>query len=263
MSLAKMKYLTNENIPRGNTFMILTVRKSEERGYFDKGWLKTHLTFSFDEYEDSNFTQWGCLRVLNEDKIKPGYGFPTHSHDEFNIFSYIVQGELTHKDSIGNAEIIKEGQIQFTCAGTGIKHSEYNKHKNKDCHLLQIWVSPRKSKLKPTYSVSEVKREDKIENLLEILSSTKKDGVIYMESNMNVYASILKKDQAVTHQIAKKGRCYLHLINKKGYSIQVNDVVLMQGDGLFVTSKNEGSLKIQGLATESEFVLLDIFDNKE
>jgi redox-sensitive bicupin YhaK (pirin superfamily) len=239
--------------------MNIKVRKSSERGHADHGWLNSYHTFSFANYYDPNYTEFGCLRVLNEDRITPGSGFPTHSHREYNIFSYVVDGSLTHKDTLKNSETIHAGNVQFTCAGTGLSHSEYNDSKKDDCHFLQIWAKPRKSGLPPCYASTEFTREDKIGKLCEMISPEKKDGTIYIESDLTMYASILGKDQKVVHKVEKGHKVYIHLINKKGYHIVVNKTELKQGDGAFITVGDEETLEIQGLGQESEFVLFDVF----
>lgn len=243
-------------------------RKSKERVYVDEGWLKTYLSFSFGTHKEDKFSDkftsgFGCLRVMNEDRIKAGAGFPTHSHDESNIFTYVIDGELTHRDSMGSNEIIKAGNIQFTQAGTGVTHSEYNKQKSKVCHLLQIWAIPNRSKSKPRYATGEYTRQEKTNVLLEVVSTEEKKGCIHIQSNLRMYACVLMKDQIVKHRIIKGHKVHLHLIDKKAYSIQVNDVVMEQGDALFITSKNDTVLTIMGLTAESEFLLFDMFDTNE
>ena len=140
-------------------------RPSHERGHADHGWLKSFHTWSFASYHDPRFTSHGCLRVLNEDRVQPTTGFDTHSHQEYEIFSYVVDGELQHKDSMGNTETIHRGEVQFTSAGTGIQHSEYNVHKSLWVHFIQIWVKPNQARLKPSYTTKKWSNNDKINRL--------------------------------------------------------------------------------------------------
>lgn len=240
--------------------MQITIRKSKDRGHADYGWLNTYHTFSFANYYDPNYLEFGCLRVLNEDRIEPDSGFPSHPHSSYNIFSYIVDGELTHKDSMGNSEIIKSGNIQFTNAGTGIVHSEFNLSKKKECHFIQIWTKPNKKGLKPSYATLELKEEEKKGKLCEMITPTEKKDKIQINSNVTVYSSILTKDEKVKHKVEKGHKVYIHLIQRKGASISVYSKNLEEGDGCYVISKDEGELEIIGIGEKSEFLLFDLFE---
>jgi quercetin 2,3-dioxygenase len=240
--------------------MKFLIRKSKERGFSDEKWLKSYQTFSFASYFDSKFQEFGCLRVINEDRVKPGKGFDTHSHREFNIFSYIVKGELTHHDSIGNKEIIKKGEVQFTCAGTGISHSEFNNHKSETCHFIQIWIQPNKSGLKPYYKTVKFSDEQKQGKLCEIVSSEPIEGSIPIHSNVRVFVTLLKKGEKVEHKIKKGRKVYLHLIDRENASVTLNDEeTLKAGDGVFIEIKKEETLTIQGESDSRRTELL-IFD---
>ena len=246
--------------------MNIQLRKSEERGTADHGWLKTYHTFSFAFYYDPNFEEFGCLRVINEDRVTPGKGFGTHSHRAYNIFSYIVDGELTHQDSMGNKETIKSGSVQFTCAGTGISHSEYNFHKSKTCHFIQIWVKPIKSDVKPYYKTVEYSDEQKKGKLCEIVTSDEKleKESILMNANARVFVTLLEKDQKVDHVIQKGRKVYVHLIQREDSSISLNsEVILKAGDGVFITPKNEEkiTLTFKGESdSRNEVLIFDVLD---
>jgi quercetin 2,3-dioxygenase len=240
------------------------LRKSEERGYANHGWLKSYHTFSFAFYHDSRFEQFGCLRVINEDRVTAGNGFDTHSHREYNIFSYVVEGELTHNDSMGNKEIIKKGDVQFTCAGTGIRHSEFNFHQSDTCHFIQIWMKPSKKGLKPNYKTIEYSDNKKQGKLCEIVSSENVEGSIPIQSNARVFVTLLKKNEKVEHKIQKGRKIYLHLIDRANASVSLNnsEVVLNAGDGVFIELKDEEeTLTIQGESdSRNELLVFDVLD---
>eukprot|EP01080_Neovahlkampfia_damariscottae_P001777 gene1777-546_t len=240
------------------------LRKSDERGHADHGWLKTYHTFSFAFYYDPSFEEFGCLRVINEDRVTAGKGFGAHSHRSYNIFSYIVEGELTHQDSMGNKETIKPGAVQFTCAGTGITHSEYNFHKSKVCHFIQIWVKPNKDGLKPYYKTMEYTDQQKQGKLCEIVTSDEKStDSIFMHANARVYSTLLNKNEKVEHKVEKGRKVYVHLIQRDNSSISIDtDVVLKAGDGIFITPKNDETfLTLQGESdSRNEVLLFDVLD---
>jgi quercetin 2,3-dioxygenase len=244
--------------------MKFLLRKSSERGYANYGWLKSNHTFSFASYHDPKFEEFGCLRVINEDRVKAGFGFGAHPHREFNIFSYIVEGELTHNDSMGNKEIIKKGDVQFTCAGTGIRHSEYNYHKTDPCHFIQIWIIPNKFRLQPYYKTVQFSDEKKQGNLCEIVSCEKIEGAIPMYSDARVFVTLLNKNEKVEHKIQKGRKVYMHLIDREGASVSLNDskVILKAGDGVFVElGEKEESLIIQGESdSRNELLVFDVLD---
>ncbi|CAF1374774.1 unnamed protein product [Didymodactylos carnosus] len=242
-------------------------RRSKDRGVANHEWLKTFHTWSFSTYNDPKFQEFGCLRVLNEDRVQPGTGFGSHSHREFEIFSYIVDGELQHKDSMGNTEIIHRGEIQFTSAGTGITHSEYNINKSLPVHFIQIWVKPDESQLKPSYSMKKWLDTDK-ENKLALLVDNIKDAdanVIPIHAKLSMYASILSPSKSVTYAF-KRSKGYLHLIMRSGYEtpeksakLKIKDEVLNEGDGVFILCEPETEVTIESLGdVTAEFLLFDL-----
>ncbi|GAA5959040.1 hypothetical protein JCM3765_006319 [Sporobolomyces pararoseus] len=249
-------------------------RRSATRGHANHGWLKTYHTFSFASYYDHNYEQFGSLRVINEDRVEPAEGFGKHSHREFEIFSYIVSGELEHRDSMGNLEIMKEGDVQMTSTGTGISHSEYNRNPSKPVHFLQIWAKPNQSSLPPKYYNRNFSRSSKLDKLVKVVapltpprdakSATEEEQVVDerlgtgptpVHSNVTMFASILtpKSGVTLTHVLAPgTKRAYLHSIMKSGYrspnveagdkfedggaKLRVNSgLVLEEGDGAFIT----------------------------
>ena len=246
------------------------------RGHADHGWLYTFHTFSFASYYDPRYEDFGPLRVINEDRVERGTGFGTHSHAEFLIWSYIVNGELEHKDSMGNLENLRRGEVQFTSAGTGIRHSEYNRNKNEDCHFLQIWAKPNVSRLAPSYKTRKFTDEMKTDKLVRIMESVDRHSgkdaetePIPMHADLSMSASILSPGKSVTHELVKEGerKVFLHVVmsGKKqpqsgGAKIKVGDVELGEGDGAFVTgASGPGKIEVESIGEKAaEFLLFDM-----
>ena len=204
----------------------VVARKSEERGHADHGWLKTFHTFSFADYYDPSHAQYGCLRVINEDRVSPRRGFGTHPHREFEIFSYIVSGELEHKDSMGNTEVLKRGDIQMTSTGTGIAHSEKT-YGSKPVHFLQIWAMPNQSRLPPTYYTRHFSDEEKKDQWCTVVAPTKAEGVTVereakgpapVHSDLSVHASILSQDKSLSRSL-QGSKAYVHVIQTDRKSV--------------------------------------------
>ncbi|KAJ3040954.1 hypothetical protein HK097_002435, partial [Rhizophlyctis rosea] len=187
----------------GATF---NVRKSDDRGHANHGWLDTYHTFSFASYYDDEHTQFGALRVLNEDRVTPTRGFGTHPHANFEILSYVISGAITHKDSLGNIETISRGGLQFTSAGTGVRHSEYNKSQTEDVHFLQLWFEPHQKGLSPAYQTREFSDEEKRNTIVKIMGPTTEPDAkpeegareIQIHSDAHMYASILEGESGVS-----------------------------------------------------------------
>lgn len=197
----------------------ITLRPSSARGHADHGWLYTFHTFSFASYHSAAHSSFGPLRVINEDRVAAGTGFGTHSHAEFHIWSYIVSGELEHKDSMGNLEVLKRGDVQFTCAGTGISHSEYNRNPDQDNHFLQIWARPSVKGLTPRYVTRHFDDASKTDRLVKLVESRERvedegKGPIALEADVGMFASILTPGKKVVHQVVEEGRrnVYLHVV---------------------------------------------------
>lgn len=251
-------------------------RPWNSRGHADHGWLYTFHTFSFASYYDPRYEDFGPLRVINEDRVERGTGFGTHSHAEFLIWSYIVNGELEHKDSMGNLENLRRGEVQFTSAGTGIRHSEYNRNKNEDCHFLQIWAKPNVSRLAPSYKTRKFTDEMKTDKLVRIMESVDRHSgkdaeteSIPMHADLSMSASILSPGKSVTHELVKEGerKVFLHVVmsGKKqpqsdGAKIKVGDVELGEGDGAFVTgASGPGKIEVESIGEKAaEFLLFDM-----
>ena len=182
---------------------MITVRKSEERGHFDLGWLDTYHTFSFDRYHDPAHMHFRSLRVINEDRVQPGQGFPTHSHRDMEIITYILSGSLQHRDNMGNGSVIRPGDVQRMTAGTGVAHSEFNPSKTESVHLLQIWILPRARNLPPGYEQKFFSDEERRGRLRLIASPDGQDGSVKINQDARVYAGMPEVNQSVEHRQAE------------------------------------------------------------
>ena len=231
---------------------MIKIRRSNERGHAHYGWLDTNYTFSFSSYYDPRFMGFRSLRVINEDFIEPDQGFPTHGHADMEILTYVINGELSHKDSMGNASTILPNEVQRMSAGTGILHSEYSSPTDKT-HLLQIWILPEEKDLTPSYEQTFFPPEDKKGKLKLVASRAGSDGSVTIHQDVNLFSSILAKDEAVEHELAENRHAWIQII--KG-SIGLNGENLNTGDGAAVS--DETSLKIKSLADETEFLLFDL-----
>jgi len=228
---------------------MITIRKANERGHFDFGWLNTYHTFSFDQYYDPKRMGFRSLRVINEDIVQPAHGFPTHGHRDMEIVTYILEGALEHRDSMGNGSIIRRGDAQRMSAGTGVRHSEANPSGNTPVHLLQIWILPEEQNLSPEYEEKKFSDDEKRNKLRLIVSPKGDDGSVRIHQDVKIYASVLDKGQEVDHSLANGRSAWLQVA---AGSVSVNDVALKQGDGAAVSE--ESSLRIT--ANEPAEVLL-------
>jgi redox-sensitive bicupin YhaK (pirin superfamily) len=215
------------------------LRKSQDRGYADHGWLKSFHSFSFAGYHDPKFMGWGNLRVINDDQIAPGMGFGKHSHRNMEIVTYVLTGELAHEDSMGNIKGIPPGDIQRMSAGTGVAHSEFNHAKDQTTHLLQIWIEPNVLEIEPGYEQKTIPPSNKKGKLCLIASPEGKDGAVKIHADAKMYAGIFDGSQTETFNLDPKRKAYLHLIHG---SLTVNGQKLLGGDALLI--ENESSLEI-------------------
>jgi len=228
---------------------MITIRKADERGHFDFGWLNTYHTFSFGDYHDPKHTHFRTLRVINEDLVQPGHGFPTHGHRDMEIITYILQGALQHRDSMGTGSIIRRGDAQRMSAGTGVTHSEANPSPDTPVHLLQIWIFPREQGQQPEYEEKKFSDDEKRNKLRLIVSPDGEDGAVRIHQDAQIYASLLEESQSVVHTLADGRSAWLQIA---AGAVTLNDVELKQGDGAAVSK--EPSLRIT--AQESAEVLL-------
>jgi len=231
---------------------MINIRRSNERGGGDYGWLNTRHTFSFDQYHDPRFMGFRSLRVINEDKVAPGGGFPTHPHRDMEIITYILEGALEHKDSLGTGSVIRPGDGQRMSAGRGIRHSEMNSSPTESVHLLQIWIMPDRSGHEPSYEQKAFPDEEKRGKLRLIASPDGKDGSVTIHQDAKLYGSLLEPGQQVQHELGK-GR-YAWLQVAKG-AVELNGRPLHQGDGAAVS--DEQKLTIKGTA-DAEVLLFDL-----
>ncbi len=232
--------------------MKLTLRKSSDRGHADHGWLQTQHSFSFADYYDPNFMGFRSLRVINQDIVAAGAGFPTHPHREMEIFSYVVSGAIAHKDSMGNGRVLLPGQIQLMSAGTGVTHSEFNPSKEEPLHLLQIWIHPQTKNLRPSYTEwHPSEAHDRAPKVL-VISADGREQSATIHQDADIYRVRLSAGQAITHEVTSGRAAWLQLI--KG-QVTANSTTLKPGDA--VSTEDAGTLAIS--ATEdAEALLFDL-----
>jgi quercetin 2,3-dioxygenase len=231
---------------------MIQIRKSQERGYADHGWLKSFHSFSFANYYDPKFMGWGNLRVINEDRIDPGTGFGEHSHRDMEIISYVLSGELAHKDSMGNVKTIPPGDIQRMSAGTGVSHSEFNYAKDQTTHFLQIWIQPKFTGVKPGYEQKTIPAQDRDGKLRLLASPDGANDSITINADAKLYAGVFNGDQHAIVAIEQKRKAYVHLI--KG-TITVNRQRLSGGDAAMIAS--EACIEI-GEGEQAEVLVFDL-----
>jgi redox-sensitive bicupin YhaK (pirin superfamily) len=231
---------------------MLTIRKADERGHFDHGWLNTYHTFSFAEYYDPAYLGFRALRVINEDRVQPGRGFPTHAHNDMEILSFVLDGALEHKDSMGNGSIIRPGEVQRMSAGTGVRHSEYNPSKDAPVHFLQIWILPERHGLAPSYEQKPFAEADTRNRLRVIASPDGRDGAVTIHQDVEVYLARLDAG----HDVVQSLRAHRHgWVQVARGAVLLNGEPLFAGDGAAVT--DEPALTIR--ATQpAEVVLFDL-----
>ena len=231
---------------------MLIIRKSEERGHSNHGWLNTYHTFSFDQYYDPRFMGFRSLRVINEDFVAAGRGFPTHGHRDMEIITYVLEGELAHKDSMGNGSIIRPGEVQRMSAGTGVRHSEANPSKEASVHLLQIWILPSEEGIEPSYEQKNFTDDEKRGRLRLVASPDGSDGSVTIHQDARIYASLLDDSQQVAHQLEPNRHAWVQVARGR---VEANGQTLNQGDGAALS--NESQLAIAGLEP-SEILLFDL-----
>ena len=231
---------------------MITLRKSEDRGHFDLGWLDTYHTFSFDRYYDPAHTHFRSLRVINEDRVAPGQGFPTHSHRDMEIITYILEGALEHRDNMGNGSVIRPGDVQRMTAGSGVSHSEFNSSRDQIVHLLQIWIMPDARNLPPSYEQKFFTAEDRSGNLRLIASPDGSAGSVRIHQDARVYAALLNDSQSIEHTLPPNRYAWIQLARG---TLTVNDLELKAGDGAAVSDEQE--LKI-GAGENAELLLFDL-----
>jgi len=232
---------------------MLTLRKAEERGRANFGWLDSRHSFSFGHYQDPAHMGFGPLRVINDDRVAPGAGFPTHPHADMEIISYVLEGALAHKDSLGTGSVIRPGDVQRMSAGTGIRHSEFNASKSDPAHFLQIWILPERKGLKPGYEQKTFSDAEKRNKLRLVGSRDGRDGSVTIHRDVDLYASLLDDAQSVTHAL-KSGR--LAWVQVARGTAKLNGEQLYPGDGVAIEER--GTIDITGTSDEAEVLLFDM-----
>jgi quercetin 2,3-dioxygenase len=231
---------------------MITIRKANERGHFNHGWLNTYHTFSFDQYYDPRYMGFRVLRVINEDFVSAARGFPMHAHRDMEIITYILEGALQHEDSIGNGSIIRPGDVQRMSAGTGVRHSEKNPSPTEAVHLLQIWILPHTVGLDPSYEQKAFTEDDRRNNLRLIASSDGNEGSVVIHQDASVYASIIDEGVTVTRLMPETRYGWLQVARG---AIDVNGEPADQGDGAVIV----GESKIEIAARQpAEILLFDL-----
>jgi len=218
---------------------MLQLRKSQDRGYADHGWLKSFHSFSFAEYHDPQFMGWGNLRVINEDKVAAGMGFGKHGHRNMEIISYVLSGELAHQDSMGNVKSIPPGDVQRMSAGTGVMHSEFNHAKDQTTHLLQIWIEPNILEIEPSYEQKTIPLTDKQGKLCLVASPNGKDGSVSISADAKVYVGLFDGPQSAELELDPKRKAYAHLVQG---SLTINGQILTSGDALMIQDESQLNL---------------------
>lgn len=231
---------------------MIRVRKAEERGHFDHGWLDTYHSFSFAGYFDEKNMGFRSLRVLNDDTVAPGRGFGTHGHNDMEIITYVLDGALEHKDSTGTGSVLRPGDVQRMTAGRGVQHSEFNHSREEPLRLLQIWILPAELGLTPSYEEKRFPSEGKRGGLRLIASQDARDGSLAIHQDVSVYASTLAGGEAADHSFASGRHGWIQVARG---TMKLNGVELNHGDGAAISDENE--IRMEGVA-EAEFLLFDL-----
>lgn len=210
---------------------MMQLRRSQERGYADHGWLKSHHSFSFADYLDPAFMGWGNLRVINEDRIAPGKGFGTHGHRDMEIVSYVLAGNLAHRDSMGNVQGIPPGEVQRMSAGRGVTHSEFNHAPNQTTHFLQIWIEPQERGIAPGYEQKAFPVADKRGRLRLVAAPDGADGAVTLHADARLYAGLFDGAEAAELALDPARKAYVHLVRG---SLRANGQALSAGDALML-----------------------------
>jgi redox-sensitive bicupin YhaK (pirin superfamily) len=230
--------------------MPITLRRAADRGHADHGWLDSFHTFSFADYHDPAHMGFRALRVINDDTVAPGRGFGTHGHRDMEIISYVLDGELAHKDSMGNGSVIRPGDVQRMSAGTGVMHSEQNPSRTTPVHFLQIWIVPDRRDHTPSYQQIHVPLDERRGRLRLVASPDGADGSVTIHQDARLYATVLAGDAAVTHALAPGRHAWVHVARG---TARVGDLTLAAGDA--ISTSDPGALTISG---DAEVLLFDL-----
>ncbi|HYL84916.1 MAG TPA: pirin family protein [Candidatus Angelobacter sp.] len=231
---------------------MIEIRKSEDRGHANHGWLDTHFTFSFADYYDPQHVHFRTLRVMNDDRVAGGGGFPTHPHRDMEIVTYVLEGALEHRDSMGNGSVIKPGDVQYMSAGTGVRHSEFNASQTEPVHLYQIWMFPEKEGLKPAYDQKNFSEVEKRGKLRLLASPDGREGSVKIRQDNELYATVLAGGETVKHALKPERHAYVQVARG---SVNLNGTRLDEGDGAAISA--EQSLELTGVQ-DAEVLLFDL-----
>jgi quercetin 2,3-dioxygenase len=231
---------------------MIELRRSDERGHAQHGWLDSRHSFSFADYYDAKHMGFGPLRVINEDRVQAGMGFGTHGHRDMEIITYVLDGQLEHKDSIGTGSIIAPGDVQGMSAGRGVRHSEYNPSPTAGTHFLQIWIEPNVTGIEPRYQQTHIPDAEKRGRLRLIASPDGADGSVLIRQDARVFAALLDGGEAVAHELASGRRAYVHVVRGGAH---VNDTALGAGDAAMI--ERETAIRVDR-GNAAEILLFDL-----
>ena len=231
---------------------MIRILKSDERGHANHGWLDTHFTFSFADYYDPKHVHFRTLRVMNDDRVAGGGGFPMHPHRDMEIVTYVLEGALEHRDSMGHGSVIKPGDIQYMSAGTGVTHSEFNASETEPVHLYQIWMFPDKQGLKPAYGQKNFSVAEKRGRLRLLVSPDGRDGSVKIRQDNDLYATVLGAGETVKHELKPERHAYVQVARG---SVTLNGKPLGEGDGAAIS--DEETVELTG-AKDAEVLLFDL-----
>jgi len=232
---------------------MLTIRHANERGHAQHGWLDSHHSFSFADYYDPTHMGFGALRVINEDRVAPAMGFGAHPHRDMEIISYVLDGALQHRDSIGTGSVIRPGDVQRMSAGTGVTHSEFNASKDEQVHFLQIWLVPDRRGIQPSYEQKTFSAEDKRGRLRVVASPDARDGSVTIHTDAVVYAGLFGADDRAELELNPSRRAWVQVA--RGGEVRVNGIALKAGDGAALSA--ESKLVIEG-GDQAEVLVFDL-----
>jgi redox-sensitive bicupin YhaK (pirin superfamily) len=240
-----------DRVLRAYAVPMMNLRKANDRGHANHGWLDTYHSFSFADYYDPQWMGFGPLRVINDDLVMPGMGFGTHPHRDMEIITYILSGSLEHKDSMGNGRIIRPGEVQYMSAGSGVKHSEFNPSKDEAVHLLQVWIQPDAKGVKPRYAEKSI-QDAPVGQLQLVTSKTGRDNSIAIHQDADLWIARLDAGNRVTHPLAQGRQAWLHVAEGE---VSVNGKTLSGGDAVAVTAETKLDLNA---VKPSQVLLFDL-----
>ena len=231
---------------------MMTIRRSEERGHTKLDWLDSRHTFSFDRYFDPRHMSFHSLRVINEDRVEPGAGFPMHSHRDMEILTYVLEGALEHKDSLGNGSVIRPGEVQRMSAGTGVMHSEFNASREEGVHFLQIWILPERLHLVPSYEQKQFSREAMRGRWLPLATRSARDGELTVHQDVGLYGARLESGQALRYELGEGRSAWLQVARG---AVELDGEKLHVGDGAAISEQNALTVRAEA---DTELLLFDL-----